>query len=69
MRLRMWGLAGRGPFLSGHDRKALHERVARVGTVHQLVEWFDRTPTERAGVMASDILGSGQARDLPCEPG
>ncbi|MGW1466406.1 hypothetical protein ACWCPT_18910 [Streptomyces sp. NPDC002308] len=37
-----------GWFLSGHDQKALHERVARIGTVHQFIAWFDRTYTEGA---------------------
>ncbi|MFI6449676.1 hypothetical protein [Kitasatospora sp. NPDC050543] len=32
-----------GWFLPGHDQKALHERVARVGTVHEFIQWFDRT--------------------------
>ncbi|MFI9588175.1 hypothetical protein ACIHCQ_41795 [Streptomyces sp. NPDC052236] len=34
-----------GWFLTGHDQKALHDRVAKIGTVHQFIEWFDRTHT------------------------
>lgn len=33
----------RGDFLSGHDQKAIHERVARVGSVVDFLEWFDAT--------------------------
>ncbi|MFC5204653.1 hypothetical protein [Streptomyces kaempferi] len=35
-----------GWFLTGHDQKALHDRVAKIGTVHQFIEWFDRTYAE-----------------------
>jgi hypothetical protein len=30
-----------GHFLSGHDQKALHDRVAKIGTVHDFILWFD----------------------------
>jgi hypothetical protein len=36
---------GRGDFMSGHDSRAVHERVARVGSVVAFLEWFDRTWT------------------------
>jgi hypothetical protein len=32
-----------GPFVSGHDQRALHERVAKIGTVAQFLHWFDQT--------------------------
>ena len=32
----------RGRFVVGHDQKALHERIGRIGTVTDFVEWFDR---------------------------
>ncbi|MEU3564181.1 hypothetical protein [Kitasatospora sp. NPDC006786] len=32
-----------GWFVPGHDQKALHERVARIGTVYEFIQWFDRT--------------------------
>ncbi|MFJ7250159.1 hypothetical protein ACIQWA_36745 [Kitasatospora sp. NPDC098652] len=32
-----------GWFVPGHDQKALHERVAQIGTVHEFIQWFDRT--------------------------
>jgi hypothetical protein len=32
----------RGPFVSGHDQRALHERVARIGTVSESLRWFDQ---------------------------
>jgi hypothetical protein len=31
-----------GPFVSGHDQRALHERVAKIGTVAQFLRWFDQ---------------------------
>jgi hypothetical protein len=30
-----------GYFLPGHDQKALHDRVAKIGTVHDFILWFD----------------------------
>ncbi|MFJ5785480.1 hypothetical protein [Streptomyces hydrogenans] len=35
-----------GWFLSGHDQKALHARVAKVGTVREFLDWFDSTYVE-----------------------
>lgn len=32
---------GRGDFLPGHDQKAIHERISKVGTVKQFIDWFD----------------------------
>ncbi|MFF7205427.1 hypothetical protein [Streptomyces sp. NPDC008141] len=43
-----------GWFLAGHDQKALHDRVARIGTVHQFIQWFDQTYEPRG--MASRIV-------------
>lgn len=34
-----------GWFLAGHDQKALHARVAKIGTVREFLDWFDRTYT------------------------
>ena len=31
----------KGYFVPGHDQKAVHERVAKVGTVREFIEWFD----------------------------
>lgn len=31
----------KGYFLSGHDQRAIHERIARVGTVIDFIDWFD----------------------------
>lgn len=45
-----------GWFLPGHDQKALHDRVARIGTVHQFIQWFDHTYTDGAQSMESSIL-------------
>ncbi len=33
----------RGPFISGHDQRALHDRVAKVGSVSDFLRWFDQT--------------------------
>ncbi|MFF1649872.1 hypothetical protein [Streptomyces sp. NPDC058240] len=33
----------RGDFLPGHDQRAIHERIARVGTVMDFITWFDQT--------------------------
>ncbi|MGW2257835.1 hypothetical protein ACWCXE_08205 [Streptomyces sp. NPDC001780] len=33
----------RGDFLPGHGRRAIHERIARVGTVMDFITWFDQT--------------------------
>ncbi|MET8732472.1 hypothetical protein ABZV81_35680 [Streptomyces parvus] len=33
----------RGAFLPGHDQRAIHERIARVGTVMDFIAWFDET--------------------------
>jgi len=30
-----------GDFAIGHDQKALHARVAQIGTVAQFLDWFD----------------------------
>lgn len=38
----------RGWFLIGHDQKALHDRVSKVGTVRDFVNWFDSTYVEPA---------------------
>jgi hypothetical protein len=45
-----------GWFLAGHDQKALHDRVAKIGTVHQFIQWFDRTYTDEPQAMASNIV-------------
>ncbi len=35
-----------GWFLIGHDQKALHARVAKIGTVREFIDWFDNTYVE-----------------------
>ena len=30
-------------FLPGHDQRAIHERITRVGSVREFVDWFDVT--------------------------
>lgn len=37
-----------GHFLSGHDQRAIHERIARVGTVVDFLRWFDRNYPDSA---------------------
>lgn len=31
----------RGDFLPGHDQRAIHVRIAKIGTVAQFIQWFD----------------------------
>jgi len=30
-----------GDFVPGHDQKAIHERIARIGTVAEFLDWMD----------------------------
>jgi len=32
-----------GLFVPGHDQTALHKRVAKIGTIQDFMNWFDRT--------------------------
>lgn len=34
-------VVGRGDFLPGHDQRAIHERISKVGTVKEFIDWFD----------------------------
>jgi hypothetical protein len=38
-----------GHFVAGHDQKAIHERIARVGTVADFLDWFDAAFDEGGG--------------------
>lgn len=31
-----------GRFIRGHDQTTLHQRVAKIGTVSEFIDWFDR---------------------------
>ena len=33
-------------FIVGHDQRAIHERIAKVGSVRDFLDWFDKTWTE-----------------------
>jgi hypothetical protein len=33
----------RGTFLPGHDQRAIHDRIAKLGGVREFIEWFDAT--------------------------
>lgn len=33
----------KGRFLPGHDQRAIHARIAKIGTVADFIEWFDST--------------------------
>ncbi len=37
------GTVEKGAFLPGHDQRAIHARVSKVGTVVDFIEWFDAT--------------------------
>ncbi|MFF7135372.1 hypothetical protein ACFZBZ_23800 [Streptomyces sp. NPDC008196] len=45
-----------GWFLTGHDQKALHDRVAKIGTVREFIDWFDRIYAEDVRTMSSRIV-------------
>jgi hypothetical protein len=34
-------LTTRGDFIPGHDQRAIHERIARIGTVAEFLDWMD----------------------------
>jgi hypothetical protein len=36
----------KGFFLPGHDQRAIHERVSKLGSVKHFLEWFDATYAE-----------------------
>jgi hypothetical protein len=36
----------RADFLPGHDQRAIHERIAKLGTVANFLDWFDSTYTD-----------------------
>jgi hypothetical protein len=42
-----------GYFLPGHDQKALHDRVAQIGTVYEFIRWFDGNKIGTVYVTAS----------------
>jgi hypothetical protein len=33
-------------FYHGHDQRALHARIRKIGTVREFIEWFDATYDE-----------------------
>lgn len=44
------GTVEKGAFLPGHDQRAIHARVSKVGTVLDFINWFDDTfPDDTAG--------------------
>jgi len=38
-----------GDFLMGHDQRALHDRISKVGTVAEFLDWFDNVWKDRKG--------------------
>lgn len=38
-----------GEFIPGHDQKAIHERIARIGTVAEFLKWMDVVRPESLG--------------------
>ncbi|MFI7068520.1 hypothetical protein ACIBL3_46560 [Kribbella sp. NPDC050124] len=32
-----------GAFMPGHDQRAIHERIAKIGSVADFIRWFDKT--------------------------
>jgi hypothetical protein len=45
----------RGPFVSGHDQRALHERVAKIGTVAEFLRWFDQAYLGHGEVVSAAV--------------
>jgi hypothetical protein len=45
-----WPNSCRDDFLPGHDQRAIHERIAKVGTVKDFITWFDDSWTEPASL-------------------
>lgn len=39
----------RGDWVPGHDQRALHQRIAQVGSVKQFIDWFDAHAPEASG--------------------
>ena len=37
---------GKSAFVAGHDQRAIHERIAKVGTVSDFLDWFDQVWSE-----------------------
>ncbi|GAA1959401.1 hypothetical protein [Catenulispora subtropica] len=44
----------RGDFLPGHDQRAIHERISKVGSVKDFLAWFDATWDTRLPVETTD---------------
>lgn len=38
-----------GWFAIGHDQKALHARISKIGTVREFIDWFDSTYADPTG--------------------
>lgn len=36
----------KGYFLPGHDQRAIHDRIAKIGSVADFIDWFDQTYTD-----------------------
>ncbi|MFF1499486.1 hypothetical protein ACFVZR_06345 [Streptomyces sp. NPDC058316] len=39
-------LVASGWFVIGHDQRALHARISKIGTVREFIDWFDSTYVE-----------------------
>ncbi|WP_226355100.1 hypothetical protein [Pseudonocardia sp. ICBG601] len=69
-------------FVRGHDQTALHQRVARIGTIREFLDWFDALddaprpaiPTTSAALSAAGTInltvtgGEVQMSFTPAEP-
>lgn len=42
-------LTTKAEFIAGHDQRAIHARIAKVGSVKDFLAWFDRAWTDAAG--------------------
>lgn len=44
----------RGDFLPGHDQRALHDRISKVGSVKDFLAWFDATWDTKPSLEAAE---------------
>ncbi|MEU2913426.1 hypothetical protein ACWCQ0_28305 [Streptomyces massasporeus] len=57
-----------GWFLAGHHRKALHARVAKIGTVRESINWFDNTYVEPTAEWPAQLAHRRAVIPLPLRP-
>nr|WSW42397.1 hypothetical protein OG296_04220 [Streptomyces sp. NBC_01001]WSW63161.1 hypothetical protein OG513_33865 [Streptomyces sp. NBC_00998] len=51
--------AASGWFVIGHDQRALHTRISKIGTVREFIDWFDSTYVDDGRVATRTFSSSG----------